>query len=124
MMSRFPSEMNRMNYDTFVREVAERAGIPDRTEAERAVMATIEALGRRLREVDARAVANELPTPLANVLLRSSRGDECSLADFERNLANRAPAPLIRAACQVLAESLDEQGRTQLRIQPLTRLFH
>src|SRR5262245_1447578 len=101
-----------MNYERFVNEVAERAGSADRTVTERAIVLTIRALGRRLRTVDARAVARELPNPLGSVLLESSGGEECDLADFQRRIENGAPPALVRAACRVLVESLDEQART------------
>jgi uncharacterized protein (DUF2267 family) len=117
-----PARAIAVTYDDWVSEVAARAGAADRGAAEHAVAATLDALGRRLRPVDARAVANALPARLGAALLRSSSGDHGDLDDFQRRLGG-VPACLVRAVCRVLAESLDEQARAQLRMQPLTRLF-
>ncbi len=108
-----------MSYRWFVQEVADRAGV-SHAEADRAVTETLRALGRRLADVDARAVAAQLPPSLADPFmshaLRRRPADPTSLT------AN-ADTRLVRCACRLLAESLDEQARAHLRMQPLTSLF-
>ena len=108
-----------MSYRSFVREVARRAHHADLAETERAVLATLRALSRRLADVDARAVAAQLPPSLADVFMSTSRAD---VARPELDVGDVDPR-LVRCACRLLAESLDEQARAHLRMQPLIALF-
>ncbi len=111
-----------MSYRWFVQEVARRAELTDMEAAERAVVETLRGLGWRLSELDARAVASQLPPSLADVFLSAGK----SAPELERAtavLSQRANDRAVRAACRLLAETLDEQARAQLRMQPLTALF-
>lgn len=106
---------------TFVRDVAERAGLDQET-ATRVVHATLTVLGRRLRPVDAEAVAKRLPPELAAALLDQPYQGECGPEGFllDATVADeRAP----RAVLRLLAERLDEQARAHLRMMNLRRLF-
>ncbi|MCA9623541.1 MAG: DUF2267 domain-containing protein [Myxococcales bacterium] len=110
-----------MSYRTFVHAVAERAGI-DAATAERVVAATLTVLGQRLRRVDAQAVAERLPAPLRRHLLASDYQGDLDAEELLRRTGSpddRHP----RAVVAVLAESLDEQARTQLRISDLRALL-
>lgn len=104
---------------SFVHDVAERAGLDHET-ASRVVHATLTVLGRRLRPVDAQAVAKRLPPELGAALLDQPYEGECGPEDLLRDAPDeRAP----RAVLRLLAERLDEQARTHLRMMDLRRLF-
>ncbi len=115
-----------MEYRHFVEEVRNKSGLQGE-QIERALAATLSVLGERLRSVDARAVAQRLPPELGRHL-RGRRGaaacDERPDA-FVHQLCEKTGVGVeqMRAICRVLAASLDEQGRAQLRIQPLSSLF-
>lgn len=116
-----------MSYRAFVHEIARRTDVADITEVEHVVLATLIALGERLRDVDARAVASQLPASLAAPILaarhtRDAIIERTDVESFERRIAPTNPR-LVRAVCRLLAESLDEQARAHLRMQPLTALF-
>jgi uncharacterized protein (DUF2267 family) len=108
-------------YERFVEEVIERAGSAAREDAEHAIAATLEILGGRLRDVDAEAVATRLPQPLATMLLRAQTSS--GVTRGSDNPSTTVDMALTRAVCRVLAQTLDEQGRTHLRMQPLSALF-
>ncbi len=110
-----------MSYRSFVCEVARRAETPDLTVVEQTVTNTLRALGRRLCDIDARAVAEQLPPSLADTFLSAVLSDRD--ADVVSTLSSRVDSRIVRAACRLLAEMLDEQARAHLRMQPLTALF-
>ena len=111
-----------MSYRTlFVEEVARRAEA-DIAIADRAVIEVLTALGERLRDVDAQAVATQLPASLAGPFLTAARRAAPPEPSFERRIARTDPR-LVRAVCRLLAERLDEQARAHLRMQPLISLF-
>jgi len=118
---------DRVSYREFVDQVRNESGTHDPARLERAIATTLEALGERLRAPDAKAVAQKLPPELGRHLLGAhGAADAPACADdivsvicSERGIA----AEELRAICRVLAESLDEQGRAQLRMQPLCSLF-
>lgn len=115
-------------YQEFVQDVASRSGLEDREEVERAIRATLTVLGERLRRVDAMAVAAQLPPELgAHLTSEACASGEQLEATSERlldricertGLTERQATALFR----VLAGTLDEQGRAQLRMQPLGAL--
>jgi uncharacterized protein (DUF2267 family) len=112
-----------MTYEAFVDEVARRAEMSHRDETERTVMLVLGALAGRLRPVDARAVAARLPPALSQVFRScASAADPADRRWFERQLGS-ADERAVRAACRLLAETLDEQARAHLRMQPLAELF-
>ena len=102
-----------MSYQNFVERVTTWSGM-SRDEVEPVIITTLPVLGSRLGEVDKRAVAARLPPELGAALCgRALIQDEPLSLDDDR----------VRAVCRVLASTLDEQGRAQLRMQPLTALF-
>jgi uncharacterized protein (DUF2267 family) len=109
----------------FVEQVAARAGTDDHDLVARAVAATLALLGQRLRPVDARAVASRLPSSLALHLLEQGYAGEIDCDEMLARLGavDDTSVPVARAVCRVLAETLDEQARAQLRIQPIRPLF-
>ena len=66
-----------MSYRWFVREVARRAEISDLDVVDQTVTRTLRALGQRLCDIDARAVAAQLPPSLADPFMSAalSEGD-------------------------------------------------
>lgn len=118
-----------MSYRLFVEQVQSRSGSSDALRVERAIAATLELLGQHLRTPDARAVAQKLPPELACHLRGSDEvmedGIDLRLTELTRICSDEGVASgELRAVCRVLAETLDEQGRAQLRLLPLgTRLF-
>jgi uncharacterized protein (DUF2267 family) len=121
-----------MSYERFVEEVQHRSGFAHPSVARRAICATLAVLGERLRDVDRRAVAEQLPVELAAAITESAAAPctlpvDADLDAFMRHLEVHSSAKIdvaqLRAVCQVLAETLDEQARAQLRIQPLNQLF-
>jgi len=119
-----------VSYRHFVEQVQTNSGINDPARVERAIAATLEVLGERLRTPDARAVADKLPPELACHLTATvharQQGEGAAPTDvaLSRICSQKGvAAEELRAVCRVLAETLDEQGRAQLRMQPLTALF-
>lgn len=107
----------------FVRAVAERCDCPDEERLAATVMTTLRALARRLRPIDARVVARQLPPALASAFISCGSGDNgAPVHAFDEALAAGLPPRHVRAVCQVLTESIDEQARAQLRMQPLCTL--
>ncbi len=121
-----------MNYQRFIDEVQQRSGLTHREVAHKTIVATLVVLGERLREVDRRAIADQLPAELAAAMNDSVDTSyeppvDADLQTFIDRLAHhtttRVRIDQLRAVCQVLAETLNEQARTHLRIQPLNQLF-
>ena len=106
---------------TFVQDVAERSGLDIET-AHRVVHATLALLGRRLRPIDAEAVARRLPPELGAALLDQPYEGECHPDELLQDApVSDARAP--RTVLRLLAERLDEQARAHLRVVNLRRLF-
>jgi uncharacterized protein (DUF2267 family) len=117
-----------VSYRDFVEQVRTKSGSNDPAHLERAIAATIEALGERLRAPDAEAVARKLPPELARHLkpsrertVAAEHAPDAVVSQVCSEAGVRAEE--LRAICRVLAETLDEQGRAQLRMQPLSSLF-
>ncbi len=108
----------------FVRTVAQRCGVPADERLATTVITILGALARRLRAVDARAVAGQLPAVLAAAFDAHHSHDLHDDAALAAALLAGHPQRQVRAVCQLLAESLDEQARAHLRIQPIAALFH
>jgi uncharacterized protein (DUF2267 family) len=121
-----------MTHDELLSHVAERAGLPDSQTAERTVLAVLEPLCERLRWPDLQALAEELPAPLAERLLKVSPGQELSLDALYTRVAQRESIRLgfaverTGAVCQVVAESLSPAALHRLREalpEPMAALF-
>jgi len=118
-----------VSYRNFVEQVRNKAGLNNGEQIERAIAGTLEVLGERLRDVDAAAVARKLPPELACHLRGRLQPADDALGQrpevFLSELCEKSGVgpEQMRAICRVLAETLDEQGRAQLRMQPLSSLF-
>ena len=121
-----------MSYQTFINEVQQRSGLEHPSATRKAIWATLTVLGERLREVDRRAIAAQLPAELAPALTDSNTTNsdlpvdanlDAFIQHLKRHTTTKLEVDQLRAVCQVLAETLNEQARTHLRIQPLNQLF-
>jgi uncharacterized protein (DUF2267 family) len=111
----------KMPDSTFVRAVSQRAGLDEETTA-RVIVAMLALLGKRLKPVDAAAVAARLPDELATVLLEQpfeGEGDPEAIVRVADTPDARVPRTVFRA----FAERLDEQARAQLRMINLRQLL-
>lgn len=113
-----------MNYDELVTEIQSHGGFAERTEAERALLATVAVLADQLDESMRRAMTEELPSPLAQKLRRVRRPPippATHPEEFYRRVARRERVRIGRAiehaqvVCQVLGENLSDARRTRLR---------
>ena len=113
-----------MSYEDYVSQGAERMGCRY-SDAERAVATVIEVLGQRLSKADAAVVGAQLPKAIGEQLVSAQYEGGFDLFEFERRVSAVDCERLrtSRAVCQLVAETLDEQGRAQLRMQPLSSLF-
>lgn len=121
-----------MTHDELLSHVAGHAGLPDRREAERTVRAVLEVLGERLSWPVVQALAEDLPTPLAESLRGVEPHQDFNLAEFHARVASRTGAPLGRAVeqagvvCQFLAEALPPGTVHRVREalpEPMSALF-
>ena len=110
-----------MDYEQLLERVRERASVPDRESADRAVQATVETLGERLLPLDASQLASELPNPLSEALRRRARPGEFPLAEAFRRVAERegVSAAFARehaiSVCLALADWLSEEAAIHFR---------
>src|SRR5690606_41983772 len=114
-----PEEEAIMSYRSFVREVARRAEVSDLALVELSVTDTLAALGQRLCDIDAQAVAAQLPPSLADPHLSAVLEDRGRTAD----LTTAGDGRLGRATCRLLSEVVRGEARAHLRMQPLNALF-
>jgi uncharacterized protein (DUF2267 family) len=77
-----------MDYAGFIKTVEQEAQIP-RPVAERAIAATLETLGERLSDGEARDIAHELPLELRPVIDRGGRAVGFHIDEFLRRVATR-----------------------------------
>lgn len=112
-------------FASFVCEVAQRGDLPI-AEAPRVVNSVVRLIGARLPEADAREVARRLPEPIGERLCAASANHESTElrgrlveAGRREGLSERQ----LRATCQVVAETVDEQARAALRMQPEIDVF-
>jgi uncharacterized protein (DUF2267 family) len=110
-----------MTYQAFIEEVCWRTGVESTEAADRAVRATLQAVGERLVASDAQALQEALPAPLAGFVASARRHGEGDLtqlyAEVEAQEPVRAGAAVEHAkvVCEVLTETLDGDMRTRLR---------
>lgn len=109
--------LNGRKYQRVLLHVRQRTGLPSNTEAERAIAATVEALGLALR--DPYRVADWIPAPLCGFLLRGAHEESRGLlavADRDslfRTVKHLEQVPLAKAVelaevvCEALADALD-----------------
>ncbi|SCL27994.1 Uncharacterized conserved protein, DUF2267 family [Micromonospora pallida] len=103
-----------MNYDTFVDQVAQRAGVPS-TRAVELTRATLETLADRLTGGEALDLAAQLPKPLQLLLKKTpstEHADRFGAAEFVARVGQRADADPssarsgIRAVFSTLREAI------------------
>jgi len=117
-----------MPYSDWVSDVRTRAGLPTGGEAKRALEATVTVLGRSIRDVDAREIADHLPRELACILDALEFTEELALPTFVERVAQRlgldpeAAMPRVEAACAVLSGRLPSSMRYRMPA-PLAVLF-
>lgn len=118
-----------MTYEQFVAEVQRRGAFSDQEQVCNAMRATLEALGERLWESDARAVAECLPRRMGHDLRRvhckmtyERDASDAAMHAFYACVAAREGVPVEEArrhaqiVCQVLTESVDEGAQLHLRV--------
>lgn len=123
--------MSRIDYEKFVGTVAERGGL-GRDEAAHAAEVTLRVLGERLPEIAVRAVAFELPEPLAVALRSSEHTASYDLAAFYARVGLREgvkPGFAVehtQAVCSALGELLGAEARAHIEKhlpEPFAELF-
>jgi uncharacterized protein (DUF2267 family) len=77
-----------LDYATFIAAVQEEANLPYEA-AERATRATLQTLGERLSEGQARDIAEQLPTPLRPVIVDGRDPEPFDVGEFVRRVAER-----------------------------------
>ena len=123
-----------MKYDEFISQVQRRANLDSREEAERATHATLETLGERLAGGEAKDLAAQLPTELAQYLQQAYTGiqEKFSLDEFFWRASQREGVDLTestyhaRVVIALLSEAVTlgeiEDVRAQLP-EDFARLF-
>ncbi|MBE3559394.1 MAG: DUF2267 domain-containing protein [Ktedonobacteraceae bacterium] len=103
-----------MKHDEFIGQVQNRAKLPSRGDAERAVRATLETLGERLSGGEANDLASQLPPELGRHLRgpMAGLGERFSLHEFFQRVSLREGTDLpaatyhARAVVEVLKEAV------------------
>src|SRR5262245_28207369 len=102
-----------MTYEAFIEDVCARTGGDGvRDLAERAVRATLEAVGERLSDNDARQLADLLPAPLSRFLGHPGHHAAFSPSALYQHVEEEVPERLgiavehARVVCEVLGEAL------------------
>lgn len=109
-----------MPYSDWVSEVRTRAGLRTGGEATRALDATMTVLGRSIRDVDAREVADHLPRELAHILDVLEFTEELTPTAFVERVAQRLALspelaqPQVAAVCAVLSGHLPSAVRYRM----------
>jgi uncharacterized protein (DUF2267 family) len=86
-----------MDYDTFTKTAAERAGLPYE-EMERLERATLRTLGDRISGGEAHDLASQLPKPLKDALeVTPEEAERFGVEEFERRVAERGLVDLEEA---------------------------
>ena len=78
-----------MNRGELIHEVQRRGDFPDAVAAEDAVLATLAALGERLKGGEARDLAAQLPADLADAVQTTGPGERFDVQEFCRRVAER-----------------------------------
>lgn len=115
-----------MTYDDIVGQVMESVGTRDRVQIERAISATMEALGERLDPVDAGMVAEGLPHELAEPLRRHHDVHaDFDVGDLYRRISSLAGIRLglateeAQVICRVVAQAASREALAHLRHLPM-----
>jgi uncharacterized protein (DUF2267 family) len=103
-----------VKYDEMVKAVEERAGIADRTEAERSLRVVVQALADRLLGGEADDLLAQLPEPLKSEVAVTDEADPMNPQEFVERVAGELRLPdeeardLVRAVFGTLQEALTE----------------
>lgn len=114
-----------MKYDEFIGQVQHRARLGARWDAERATWATLKTLGERLAGGEAKDLASQLPSPLAQFELSglAGKGIPFSLSEFYQIVSNREGVDVpqavqhAQAVISVLQDAISEGELHDVRAQ-------
>ncbi len=112
-----------MQYDEFVGEVQNRARLPSRGDAVRAIQATLETLAERIAAGEASDLAAQLPPELGTFLRDVDTTERFSVDDFFLRVAAKETADLpdavhhTRAVFDVLQEAVTPGQIRDVRAQ-------
>ena len=102
-----------MDHDTFIELVADEAAVP-RTDAERAVQATLQTLGERIAREEARQLAAQLPPEIAPWIATMTPAERFEADEFVRRVAQRTGGAL-HTTRRLVAAVLDALSRSVSR---------
>jgi uncharacterized protein (DUF2267 family) len=116
-----------IDHGALVDEVIWRGGIHDRSRADAAIAAALDAVAQQLGAADRAFIAAQLPPPLAAAAQRPSRSAALRPSDLYAQLATSGEISLgsavehANAACSAVAEFLDAEARSLLarRLPPV-----
>ena len=109
-----------MTYEGFIEEVCWRTGLQSEALAGRAAAATLQVIAERLGAVDAGALEQELPSPLAQAVGRARRHGVFDVTELFARVAAEEPVrpgaavEHAKVVCEVLTEALPEELRERL----------
>ena len=109
-----------MTYEGFIEEVCWRTGLQSEALAGRAAAATLQVIAERLGAVDAGALEQELPSPLAQAVGRAHRHGVFEVTELFARVAAEEPVrpgaavEHAKVVCEVLTEALPEELRERL----------
>lgn len=114
-----------MKYDEFIGQVQHRARLGTRWDAERATWATLKTLGERLADGEAKDLASQLPSPLAQFESSglAGQGIPFSLSEFYQIVSNREGVDIpqamrhAQAVISVLQEAISAGELHDIRAQ-------
>ncbi len=114
-----------MNRGELIHEVQRRGDFPDAVAAEDAVLATLAALGERLKGGEARDLAAQLPADLADAVQTTGPGERFDVHEFCRRVAEREERDVTSAIArnhasvvlQVVLESVSSGERDDVIAQ-------
>jgi uncharacterized protein (DUF2267 family) len=97
------------NYETFIALVREQANL-SHAEAERATRATLETLGERISDGEARDIAEQLPAPLRPIVIDGRDPEPSEAGEFVRRVAERegVERPLAREHARAVFAALGQ----------------
>lgn len=116
-----------MEYADILHRIETRTGLTE-AQSKIALEATLQVLGRSLFDGDARALADQLPKPIARILDSLEYVQTVDEDEFFRRIAQRAGLPLgfakeqATVVCETLAEAVDREDRGRFPAE-LSRLF-
>jgi uncharacterized protein (DUF2267 family) len=110
-----------MAFENIVQRVQELAPFEDAEQVKGALIATLHVLRQRLTSDDAHWLAQELPLPLADVLLEESYDSDFAVQEFFERVAlhervrSGIAVERVQVVCRALGESLSNEALTRLK---------